>query len=343
MHRNIETAASAIVGSALVLAIAAAPSYAQEKKKVGYLATPLTNLYAAALSASVQKYGAEQGFDMLPSKEGQTYEAAEQVNNMNTMIDAGVQGIIIQISDGKGLKVALDKAEAAGVPVVTVDTSPDEGYGHAAMMVQVSSAALGAQGCEALGPAMGGKGKVLELQGSFQQQVGLLRSKGFNDCMKEKFPEIEVVQRQAEWSPDKSASITETVISTDPDVNGVFMAGDSVYVNSVINVLRRLDRLKKVGEEGHVAISGIDGDPAALQGIRDGYVDSIIAQPLTGYGKWGAYYLKAAFEGKKFEPGPTDHDSEIIKVGDNLADILKATVVTKENVDSPDLWANLKP
>jgi len=342
MHRDIRTAFLACAGTVLTLAVAAQPSFAQETKKVGYLATPLTSLYASALSASAQKYGAEQGFEMLP-KEGQSYDAVEQVNNMNTMIDAGVQGIIIQITDGKGLKVALDKAEAAGVPVVSVDVSPDPGYGHVAMMVKVSSEALGAQGCEALGPAMSGKGKVLELQGSFQQQVGLLRSKGFNDCIAKNFPDIQVLQRQAEWSPDKAASISETVLSTDPDVNGVFMAGDSVYAHAVINVLRRLNRLHKVGEEGHVAISGIDGDPSGMDGIRQGYIDSLVAQPLTGYGKWGAYYLKAAFEGKTFQPGPTDHDSEIVKDGDGLADILKATIVTKENVDSPELWANVKP
>lgn len=339
MTFKVRMAVMACAGSTLALAMASGVASA-EGPQVGYLATPLNNSYASALAAAVQKYGAEEGFDMLPSKENQTYDPAEQINNMATMVDSGVDGIVIQITDSKALKVGLDNAETAGIPVVTVDVSPDPGYGKVAMMVQVSSVTLGKIGCEELGKAMGGKGKALELQGSFQNLVGLQRSQGFNECMKEQFPEVEVLQRPAEWSQDKASSITETVLSTDPDVNGIFMAGDSVYVSSVINALRRLDRLAKVGEEGHVAIAGIDGDPLALQAIRDGYVDAIISQPLTGYGKWGAHYLARAIKGETFTPGPTDHGSEVIRVGDNLADVLPPTVVTAANVDDPNLWGN---
>ena len=333
---------SKTVMSAMLMAAVAGSAHAKDKEDVVFISAPVVSLYQAALVASIQKFGTEQGLNMLPSKQGQNYEAVDQVNNMNTMLDAGVRGMFLQAIDGKGLKVSLDRAEAAGVPVVTVDAAPDEGYGKVYMMVQVSSEDFGAQACEALGAAMGGKGKALELQGSLSAQVGVLRSKGFNDCMKAKFPDIKVISQVADWSSDKAASITETVLSTDPDVNGIFMAGDAVYVTSVLNVLRRQDRLHKTGEEGHIAITGIDGDPAALDGIRQGHVDAIIEQPLNAYGKWGAYYMRAALDGKTFQPGPTDHKSQIIQVGGNLADVLTATVITKDNVDSPDLWANLK-
>ncbi|TJV46015.1 MAG: sugar ABC transporter substrate-binding protein [Mesorhizobium sp.] len=339
MHLNRKMALLACAGSIFSVALASSSASA-EGSRVGYLATPLNNAYASALADAVQKFGKEQGLDMLPPKENQTYDPAEQINNMNTMLDSGVNGIVIQLTDSKALKVGLDKAKAAGVPVVTVDVSPEAGYGNVAMMVQVSSLTLGKRGCEELGKAMGGKGKALELQGNFQNQVAVLRSQGFNDCMKQQFPQIQILQRPADWSQDKAATITETVMSTDPDVNGIFMAGDSVYVSSVINVLRRLDRLKEVGQKDHIAITGIDGDPLALQAIRDGYVDAIISQPLTGYGKWGAYYLAHALKGETFKPGPTDHGSEVIKIGDNLADVLPPTVVVKSNVDDPELWGN---
>lgn len=338
MYTNINGTVVALV-SILPIAFGATGASAAEPR-VGYLATPLNNAYASSLAQAVQKSGKEQGFYMLPSKENQTYDPAEQIGNINTMVDAGVNGIIIQLTDSKALKVGLDNAKAAKIPVVTIDVSPDAGYGDVAMMVQVSSLTLGKLGCEELGKAMGGKGKALELQGSFQNLVAVQRSQGFNECMKSKYPEISILQRPADWSQDKAATITETVLSTDPDVNGIFMAGDSVYVSSVINVLRRLDRLTQVGDEGHIAISGIDGDPLALQAIRDGYVDAIISQPLSDYGKYGAEYLARAMKGEIFKTGPTDHNSEIIKIGDNFADVLPPTVVIRSNVDDPNLWGN---
>lgn len=46
-------------------------------------------------------------------------------------------------------------------------------------------------------------------------------------------------------------------------------------------------------------------------------------------------------QGKTFKPGPTDHDSEIVKLpGGILEDQLPAPLVTKENVDDPGLWGN---
>jgi len=42
-----------------------------------------------------------------------------------------------------------------------------------------------------------------------------------------------------------------------------------------------------------------------------------------------------------FTPGPTDHDSTIIDVGNGvLEDQLPAPLVTKENVDDASLWGN---
>ena len=46
-------------------------------------------------------------------------------------------------------------------------------------------------------------------------------------------------------------------------------------------------------------------------------------------------------EGKKFEPGPTDHDSTIVRLPSGiLEDQLPAPLVTKDNVDDAKLWGN---
>lgn len=338
LHKTLAlacVASIAFVGASQVVS-------AQDKKKVVFIGAPLDNAYQAAFVNAVQKFGGEEGFDMATSKQGDTYEAVVQVNNMNTMVDAGMDGIFLQVIDGKGLKVALDRAEAAGVKVVTVDAGPDVGYGNAYMLVSVSPEAQGRKSCEQLGASLGGKGKVLEIQGDLAAEVGLLRSKGFADCIKDKFPDITVVRQPANWSADKAASITEVVLSTDPDVAGIYLASDATYLDSVINVLRRQSRLHKVGEEGHIPIVSIDGGPSALKAIRDGYMESAIEHSPTDHAKWGAFYLKAAFEGKTFAPGPTDHNSEIVKHGTNLMDKLDPKVITKDNVDSPELWANIK-
>ena len=53
------------------------------------------------------------------------------------------------------------------------------------------------------------------------------------------------------------------------------------------------------------------------------------------------WYAQAALQGKTFTAGPTDHNSNIVDIGNgNLEDQLPGPLVTKANVDDKSLWAN---
>ena len=91
----------------------------------------------------------------------------------------------------------------------------------------------------------------------------------------------------------------------------------------------------------HIFIVSNDGIPQELEAIRKGEIDATVSQPADLYAKYALFYAKAAIEGKTFQPGPTDHDSTIIEVGDGmLEDQLPAPLVTKDNVDDQALWGN---
>ena len=111
-------------------------------------------------------------------------------------------------------------------------------------------------------------------------------------------------------------------------------------IAGVLNVLKNADKLKKVGEPGHVFLVGIDAAPQALDAVRDGWLDVSISQPLDLYVQYGLEYLQAAVDGQKWEAGPTEHNSEIVIFNGNPMDLLPAPLVTIENVDDPSLWGN---
>ena len=70
-------------------------------------------------------------------------------------------------------------------------------------------------------------------------------------------------------------------------------------------------------------------------------MDATVSQPADLYAKYALFYAKAALDGKTFQPGPTDHDSTIVDVGNGtLEDQLAAPLVTKDNVDDKTLWGN---
>ena len=64
-----------------------------------------------------------------------------------------------------------------------------------------------------------------------------------------------------------------------------------------------------------------------------------MSQPLGAYATKTAELIELVSGGGKIELGPRD-DGQVIETAVGPQYQLKATLVTLENVDSPDLWAN---
>ena len=79
-----------------------------------------------------------------------------------------------------------------------------------------------------------------------------------------------------------------------------------------------------------------------MQAIKNGTLDAEISQPADLYVKYGLQYLQQALAGKPVKAGPTSHGSKVVMFNGNPMDLVAATLVTKANVNSPQLWANEK-
>ncbi len=154
------------------------------------------------------------------------------------------------------------------------------------------------------------------------------------------FPDIEVIEQPTYWKTDRATSVAQTVVTSTPDLAGIYMQSDAVMLAGVLNVLKSADRLTKVGDDNHIYLVSIDGTPYALKQVREGLLDAAISQPLNLYVKYGLQYLQDAVAGKEFAVGTTDHDSRIEDFNGNLMDLLPAPIVTSANVDDDSLWAN---
>lgn len=265
-------------------------------------------------------------------------DPGKQITDIHNLIAEGAQGIIFVARDSDAIVPALNYAESKHVPAVSIDMGP--AGGKAAMVVRADNLRMGEDACKQMGERLGGKGVVLSLMGDQATLNGRDRTTGFNQCMKKNYPGIKVIEQPTYWHADRATSIAQTVLTSTPDLGGIYMQSDAVMLSGVLNVLKSAGRLEPVGSPKHVVLVTIDGTPLALQKIREGWVDAAISQPLDLYVKYGLYYLEGAVEGKTFQTGPTDHDSHIVMFNGNPMDLLPAPVVTKANVDDPKLWAN---
>lgn len=279
----------------------------------------------------------ELGVELMTATNSQN-DVAKLVNNVQALIGQGAQAIVMAPQDTGAIASTLQNLENKNIPVVTVDTRPDKGKVY--MVVRADNRAYGTKSCEYLGEQLGGKGKVVQLMGALSSINGRDRAEAFGECMKEKFPDIEVFDEPTEWEGSKAASMLQTRLEQHPDVKGIYMHAGGVHLAPTLQVLRQKGLLLPPDDPKHVVVISNDGIPQEFEAIRKGEIDATISQPADLYAKYALYYAKAALEGKTFEPGATDHDSTIIELPNGLEDQLPAPLVTKENVEDPTLWGN---
>ncbi|WP_327089740.1 sugar ABC transporter substrate-binding protein [Nonomuraea sp. NBC_01738] len=265
-------------------------------------------------------------------------DVSKLVGNVQALTSQGAKAIVMAPQDTGAIATTLQQLENKKIPVVTVDTRPDKGKVY--MVVRADNRAYGTKACEFLGEKLGGKGKVVQLQGALGSINGRDRSEAFLECMKTKFPGITVFNEPTEWEGSKAASMLQTRLEQNPDIKGVYMHAGGVHLAPTIQVLKTKGLLVPPTDPKHVFVISNDGIPQEFEAIRKGEIDATVSQPADLYAKYALFYAKAAIEGKTFKAGPTDHDSTIIELPNGLEDQLPAPLVTKDNVDDKNLWGN---
>ncbi|MFJ4535439.1 sugar ABC transporter substrate-binding protein [Streptomyces tibetensis] len=275
-------------------------------------------------------------------------DVAKLTANAQTFMSQGVKGVAMAPQDTAAIAPTLAQMEAKKIPVVTVDTRPDSGKVY--MVVRADNRAYGEKACQFLGTKLGGKGKVVMLQGGLDSINGRDRTEAFNDCMKKNYPGIKVFGEATNWDGAIAAQKLQTDLTANPDIKGVYMQS-SFALAGTLQVLKQRGLLVDPKNKKHVFVVSNDGIPEELKSIAAGKIDATVSQPADLYAKYALYYLKAAIGGKKFKPGKTDHDSTIIQVRPGLLeDQLSAPLVTADggtyggvpSVKSDDkaLWGN---
>ncbi|MFD5086837.1 sugar ABC transporter substrate-binding protein [Kitasatospora sp. NPDC058201] len=275
-------------------------------------------------------------------------DVAKLTANAQTFISQGVKGIAMAPQDTAAIAPTLDQLAAKKIPVVTVDTRPDSG--KVFMVVRADNRAYGEKACQYLGTKLDGRGKVVMLEGDLSSINGRDRTEAFNDCMKKNFPGIKVFGEATNWDGAVAAQKLQTDLVANPDIKGVYMQS-SFALAGTLQVLKQAGLLVDPKDEKHVFVVSNDGIPEELRNIAAGKIDATVSQPADLYARYALHYLRAAIDGKTFQPGPTDHDSTIVQVRDGLLeDQLQAPLVTADGgtyggvasvkSDDESLWGN---
>lgn len=305
--------------------------------EVGVVLPLLTSPFWESYNSYIPEQAAAQDVRVLQTVNSNS-DPGKQITDIQNLLAQNVKGLVVSPLDSASIVAGLNAAQREGVPVVAVDVAPDKG--KVAMVVRADNRAFGEKACRQVGDAVK-TGKVVQIQGDLASVNGRDRSEAFDACIKKNYRGIKVLDIPAAWNAEKAAAGLEALYTANPDIKGIYMQAGGVYLAPVLSTLRRHNALVAAGNPEHIVIVSNDGIPQELDAIREGLIDATVSQPTDQYAKYGISYIKQAMEGQTFRPGPTDHDSTIVRLPSGiLEDQLSAPLVTKDNVDDASLWGN---
>lgn len=274
--------------------------------KLAFMQVFPSNPFWQTLKEGVEARAKEDGVTVDVIALPDTGTIADQVAQFEDAVTKGYQGIIMGTIDAAGIVQGIAAANTAGIPVLAVDTAP--AGGEIISLVQTDNVAAAAQGGEFIAAAIGNAGKVLNLQGDMANQTAQARSEGLHKAL-DAYPDIQVIDQSAHWVQAEGLSITENILTSDPDIKAIFAANDPPALGA-------LQALKAAGRSD-VIIVGFDGTKDGLQAIKDGNLAADVLQFPAAMGTIGIDLMVRHLNG---ETVPAKVDS-----GSGLA--------TKENVD----------
>lgn len=142
---------------------------------------------------------------------------------MDDAIAAKVDGIILTSLSRAGLSASVERATAAGIPVVTCMAGVESPNYTAEVSRNIP--AMGYESAKALVDKLGGNGKIVMLNGIPGVDAAELWNMGAKAAFAEA-PGIEVVTEQnGNWSAADATTVMRTVVAQQPQIDAVWVGG----------------------------------------------------------------------------------------------------------------------
>ena len=197
-------------------------------------------------------------------------EFARQITIVDSMINSRVDGIVVAPTDATALISVVERAQAAGIPVVIFDSGINtDNYVSFVATDNYQGGVLGARQMAELLDGSGQVALVRMVPGSHSTNS---RENGFKDTLAKEFPGIEVVAEDYCMADHaKALEIAENFLTAHPDLDGIFGSTEPATVGPARAIRGR-------NLSGRVRLVGFDYGDTIERDLEDGVVDAVVVQ-----------------------------------------------------------------
>jgi ribose transport system substrate-binding protein len=207
-------------------------------------------------------------------------DPARQISSVEDLIQKRVSVILLNPTDSSALAGAVQSAQRANIPVITLDRGVDGA--EVASHIASDNIAGGKMAADFLAKQLGGKGNIIELQGVAGTSAARERGKGFDDEIATTGMKV-VAQQPANFDRAQGLSVSENLLQGNSDVQAIFAQNDEMALGAVQAL---------AGKNKKVLVVGFDGTPDGKKAVQDGQMAATVAQQPEEIGRLGVETAK---------------------------------------------------
>ena len=296
----------ALSGMALAAAIFG-PASAADNLKIGFITKFPVPFYTTMENAAKAYAAAHPGVDIVYGQGTSATDIEGQIALIESMVTKGVKGLAITPVDPT-VAPALDKAVAAGVKVVLMDTSIPNWKGQTSLAT-TNNYNAGVLAGQYLKTVLKAGDKLGVLEGVPGVPALDDRVKGMLDGLKG--DDVAIVGKGAtDCTEEKGINVAQDILTANPDVKSIYSACGPPAAGAA-------QAIKNAKLSRHVILVGFDFCCGESEAMAAGQEDASVAQFPAKMAELGVDALVKSMRGEKVE--------SLIDSG--------AALVTKDNMD----------
>ena len=223
-------------------------------------------------------------------------DSDKQVAAVESFISQKVNGILISPMTTDSLVPAIEEAVNGGIPVASVDrkANTDKVLVH----VGADNVEGGRAAARYVVQKLGGKGTIIELEGTPGASPAIDRKKGFDEVIAQN-PGLKIlVSQAADFDRAKANSTMENLMQAYPNFDAVFGANDEMIIGAI-------EAMSAAGIDPSTKVTvGYDATPDAFAYIKEGKLGATVDQFPGKQASQALNYLVDYIKTKKKPPQP---------------------------------------
>jgi ribose transport system substrate-binding protein len=261
---------------------------ANGKVTIGLSVSTLNNPFFVSLKEGAEKAAKEAGVELIVVDAQD--DTAKQISGVEDLIQKKVSAILINPTDSAAIATAVEAANKANIPVITVDRAAEGG--QVVSHIASDNVKGGQMAGEYILEKLGGKGNIVELQGIAGTSAARDRGKGFHDAVDNKEGVKVVASQPADFDRAKGLSVMENILQSNPDIQAVFAHNDEMALGA-------LQAIEASGKK--ILVVGFDATDDAVKAVNEGKMAATVAQKPAAIGETAVQTAVKVTKGEKVE------------------------------------------